>query len=76
MDALVLACEMPITLAMTRLYGISPVRSLKDVEEVGVRPLWARLLALSTDPGEGKVALDRLADRALAYAVVSERIEL
>ncbi len=33
--------------AVRRLYGITPVRSLKDVEEVGVRPLWAKLLSRS-----------------------------
>lgn len=62
--------------AVRRLYGIVPIRSLKDVEEVAVRPLWGRLLALSTDPGEGKVTLDRMAQRALDHAVVSERVEL
>jgi hypothetical protein len=62
--------------AVRRLYGITPVRSLADVEAVGVRPLWKRLMSLSTDPGEGSVALDRLAQQALAYAVRPERVEL
>ena len=62
--------------AVRRLYGITPVRSLKDVAEVGVRPLWARLYALSADAGEGRATLDRMAQRALAYAAVSERVEL
>lgn len=62
--------------AVRRLYGITPLRSLKDVEEVGVRPLWARLLALSTDPGEGRATLDRMAKRTLDHAVVAERVEL
>jgi hypothetical protein len=62
--------------AVRRLYGITPVRSLADVEAVGVRPLWKRLYALSTDPGEGGDALDRLAKEALAYAVRPERVEL
>lgn len=62
--------------AVRRLYGITPVRCLKDVEEVGLRPLWARLIALSTDPGAGRAQLDRMAERATAYAVPSERIEL
>jgi hypothetical protein len=53
-----------------------PVRSWKDVEEVGVRPLWARLMALSTDPGEGKATLDRMAQRALIHAERPERVEL
>ena len=39
--------------AVQRLYGIRPVEGLKDVESVGVRPLWGRLMALSTNPGDG-----------------------
>lgn len=62
--------------AVRKLYGITPVRGLKDIEEVGVKPLWKRLMALSTDPGEGSVALNRMAQQALAYAVRSERVEL
>lgn len=62
--------------AVRRLYGITPVKGLQDVKEVGVKPLWKRLMALSTDPGEGSVALDRLAEQALAYAVRPERVEL
>ncbi len=62
--------------AVQRLYGIRPVEGLKDVESVGVKPLWGRLMALSTDPGAGAASLDRLAQGALDYAVVPERIEL
>ncbi len=50
--------------AVQRLYGIRTVRSLKDVEEVGVRVLWKRLFALSTDAGYGKSALEKMAKRA------------
>jgi len=62
--------------AVQRLYGIRPVEGPKDVEAVGVRGLWKRLMSLSTDPGEGAATLDRLAQRTLDYAVVSERVEI
>ncbi len=62
--------------ACQRLYGIRTVRSLEDVEAVGVKPLWQRLMALSTDPGEGGAALDLMAQQALAYGVRPERVVL
>lgn len=62
--------------AVQRLYGIRPVEGRKDVDAVGVKPLWGRLMALSTDPGAGTEALDRLARQALDYAVASDRVEL
>lgn len=61
--------------AVRRLYGIQPVGSVKDVEEVGVRPVWKRLMALSTDPGEGRATLDRLAEQAVSHAAASDRVE-
>ncbi len=62
--------------AVQRLYGIRPVEGLRDVESVGIKPLWGALMRLSTDPGDGHAALDRLAQQALDYAAVSERVEL
>jgi len=60
--------------AVRRLYGITPVRSQKDVEEIGVRDLWRRLVALSTDHKDAKATLDRMASRALEHVVAMERV--
>ena len=59
-----------------RLYGIRPMRGLKDVEEVAVRPLWARLMSLSADAGEGAEGIDRRAQRALSHGARAERVEI
>ena len=60
--------------AVRRLYGISPVRSVADVESVAVRPLWLDLMALSVGPGDGTDALERRAGRALSHGVRDERL--
>jgi len=55
--------------AVQRLYGIRPVESAKNVEEIGVRPLWKRLIALSTESADAGAALDRMATQALEYGI-------
>ena len=61
--------------AVRHLYTIRPLRGLADVEAMETRPLWARLLALSVDPGGGAEALQQRAERAIEHGTKLERVE-